>query len=237
MIEIIPAIDLMNGQCVRLKQGDFSLSKQYGDNPLDIAASFEAKGYKRLHVVDLDAAKGSGKKNAEVIRRLVESVNLKIDVGGGIRSKEQVVQLFEMGVDAVNVGSLALESPNTFFDWLGAFGSEKIWLSADVKNDFVAVNGWQKTTDYTIENVLQRFSNAGLTYAVITAIERDGMLSGPDFSLYQRLIGQFPEITIVASGGVATQNDLKRLSEMGLRKAIVGKALLENPDKFVNLKK
>jgi phosphoribosylformimino-5-aminoimidazole carboxamide ribotide isomerase len=226
----------MNGRCVRLKQGDFSMSTQYGDNPLDIALNFQSLGFKRLHVVDLDAAKGNGCSNFEVIERLVQNVNLKIDVGGGIRSKEQVAKLFELGVDAVNIGSLAIKNPDAFFDWLNTFGTHKIWLSADVREGFVAVNGWQNTTDYSIEKVLQRCAKSGLTHAVITAIERDGMLSGPDVLLYEKLVQQFPEINIIASGGVSTEADLSQLSKMGIRGAIVGKALLENPDLFSNRK-
>lgn len=232
MIEIIPAIDIINGQCVRLKQGDFSLQTQYGLDPLEVAKDFESRGYKSLHVVDLDAAKGQGDDNRELIMKLVKNVNLSVDVGGGLRSQQQIEELLASGVLAVNVGSIAVQQPEMFFTWVEIFGAQRVWLSADVRQQFIAVSGWQETTQLNIFDWLRDFVDNGLETAVVTSIERDGMLSGPDVELYQSLTKAFPTLNIVGSGGVSSANDFPSLEKAGVKQVIVGKALFEKPNLF-----
>lgn len=228
MIEIIPAIDLMNGQCVRLRQGDFLQKTRYEINPIEVAKEFERSGYKRLHVVDLDAARGKGANNVDLIQQIVGQVNLKVDVGGGLQTETQIEDLFNAGVAAVNIGSVAVACPEMFIDWLKRFGSERIWLSADVKFGRVAVRGWQDVSSETLDQLLVKFDKAGLQTAVVTAIERDGMLRGPDVKLYRSLVQSFLGLNIIASGGVSAVADLEQLEQAGVQQAIIGKALFEN---------
>jgi phosphoribosylformimino-5-aminoimidazole carboxamide ribotide isomerase len=231
--QIIPAIDIIDGQCVRLQQGDFNRKTQYGLNPLEVAQSYEEQGYERLHVVDLDAAKGNGKSNKTTIKEIALKTNLKVDVGGGIKKTDQIEQLFESGVSAVNIGSSAIEDPKLFAKWMVTYGNNKIWLSADVNNTKIAINGWQQKTNIDLFNVLAQFEQMGMLTAVITSIDRDGMMKGPNIELYSQTMKLFPELNIVASGGVTTPDDLKKLGNIGISKAIVGKALYET-DAFAN---
>lgn len=232
--QIIPAIDIIDGQCVRLQQGDFNRKTQYGLNPLDIAKDYESKGYERLHLVDLDAAKGDGKNNQQTIKEVVSNTKLKIDVGGGIKTASQIEQLFKIGVSAVNIGSAAIKKPKQFMQWLLEFGNDKIWLSADVNDRKIAIHGWQKKTDIDLFNILALFEQNKLRTAVITSIDRDGMMQGPNIELYKQIIMLFPDLNIVASGGVTSPVDLKELDAIGISQAIVGKALYES-DAFQNI--
>jgi phosphoribosylformimino-5-aminoimidazole carboxamide ribotide isomerase len=234
--QIIPAIDIIDGQCVRLQQGDFNRKTQYGLNPLDVAKDCENQGYERLHVVDLDAAKGDGKNNQNTIREIASNTNLKVDVGGGIKSTKQIEQLLDSGVAAVNIGSTAIKDPKLFAKWLAAYGNDKIWLSADVNDNKIAINGWQQKTNIDLFDVLAQFEQVGLLTAVITSIDRDGMMQGPNIELYTQIMKLFPDLNIVASGGVTSLADLKQLGAIGISQAIVGKALYES-DVFQNISK
>ncbi|WP_462281417.1 1-(5-phosphoribosyl)-5-[(5-phosphoribosylamino)methylideneamino]imidazole-4-carboxamide isomerase [Salinivirga cyanobacteriivorans] len=236
MIEIIPAIDIINGECVRLKQGDFSQKTTYGLDPVDVAKEFESYGAKKLHIVDLDAAKTGRQKNIETIKRVALSTNLTIDVGGGIKTTAQVENLLNSDIGAVNIGSTALTQPELFKNWLNWFGRDRIWLSADVRKEHISINGWQKQTNTNIVKLLKEFTQCGLKTAVITAIERDGMMKGPDIKLYEKINSLFPGLTIVASGGVSARVDLMELDQIGISKAIVGKALYETSQESLNLK-
>ncbi len=230
MIEIIPAIDLINGECVRLKMGDFDQKTIYSKNPLEAAKQFEHNGAQRLHIVDLDAAKTGKLTNTPIITEIAQQTKLKIDVGGGIKTEKQIEKLLKSGVRAVNIGSEAFKSPEKFKIWLKKFGSQQIWLSADTRNGNVAINGWQKTTETPLEKFITEFLPFQLKNVVVTPIEKDGMMNGPDTSLYQSLIQKFPGINIIASGGVSSLQDLEALEKTGVGKAIVGKALYENPE-------
>lgn len=227
MIEIIPAIDIMNGECVRLRQGDFAQKTTYENDPVAMAQQFEKEGARRVHVVDLDAARTKSSNNFEVIRAICQNTRLKVDVGGGIQDFSQIDDLLKMGVAAVNIGSMAIDNPHKFRQGLSIYGARRIWLSADIKNEKVAVNGWQQQSEYTIDDLLKYFLAHGLKTAVITAVDRDGMLCGPDQERYEMLQLKFPELEIIASGGVSTVSDLQELSEKGVTKAIVGKAIYE----------
>lgn len=236
MIEIIPAIDIINGECVRLKQGDFKQQTTYGSDPVEIAREFEAYGAKRLHIVDLDAARTGKPYNTETIKRIAYSTNLKIDIGGGIKTTQQIDILLNSGIEAVNVGSTAMKQPKLFANWLNDFSSEHIWLSADVRQEKISINGWQEQTEQPIYTLLNDFSQKGLKTVVITAIERDGMMQGPDIQLYEKLKRQFPHLSIIASGGVSKRVDLMELEQIGITQAIVGKALYETSQESINLK-
>ena len=230
MIEIIPAIDLINGQCVRLKMGDFDQKTIYSKSPLEVAKQFERAGARQLHIVDLDAAKTGRLTNTALIAEIAAETNLKIDVGGGIKTEQQIVTLLESRVQAINIGSEAFKSPEKFKKWLKTFGSRQIWLSADTRNGNVAINGWQKTTETPLESFITDFLPFQLQNVVVTPIEKDGMMNGPDTSLYQTLAENFPALNVIASGGVCSLNDLEMLEKAGVKKAIVGKALYENPE-------
>ncbi len=237
MIEIIPAIDIINGECVRLKQGDFSQQTTYGADPVDVAKEFEAYGAERLHIVDLDAAKTGRQQNLETIKRIALGTNLKIDVGGGIKTTKQVQNLLNSGIEAINIGSTAIKQPELFSYWLEKFGSNHIWLSADVRKEQISISGWQEQTNMNITDLLNEFVKNGLTTTVITPIERDGMMNGPDIKLYEKLKRHFPRLTIIASGGVRARVDLMELEQVGISKAIVGKALYETTQESINLKR
>lgn len=236
MIDIIPAIDIMNGQCVRLKRGDFLQQTHYGLDLFELVQNYEKQGFKRLHIVDLDAASGDGLDNQSLIEQIIRFANIRIDVGGGIRSESQIERLLTAGVDAVNIGSIAVDKPALFFAWLKMFGAQRIWLSADVRQNFVSVNGWKNSTKVDVFELLREFIDKGLETAVVTAIERDGMLCGPDLLLYETLSNQFPDLSVVASGGVSSMTDVEQLMQMGVREVIVGKALYERGSLFNEFK-
>ncbi len=229
MIKIIPAIDLINGECVRLKMGDFDQKTIYSENPLAVARQFEKFGAQRLHIVDLDAAKSGNPANTALIAEIAQQTKLKVDVGGGIKTSDQIEQLLSLGIQAVNIGSEAFKSPENFKKWLKKFGSNRIWLSADTRNRKIAINGWQKSTNQPLITFITEFLPFGLRRIVVTPIEKDGMMSGPDITLYKSLTDQFPHLEIIASGGVTSLKDLEALENANVAGAIVGKALYENP--------
>jgi len=222
-MRIIPAIDIANGKCVRLTQGDFEQVKIYSSNPLDVAYRFQGAGVTHLHVVDLDGAKAGEIVNWKVLESLC-TTGMQIDAGGGIRSRDIMLRVFETGVQQVNVGSIAVQKPEMVNEWFDEFPGQVI-LSADVLREQVMVNGWGTDSGFRIRDFIRKFT--ACRYAVTTDIAKDGMLTGPNFSLYADLIEAFPSIKWIASGGVNTVRDLQKLNALGVDGVIVGKAIYE----------
>lgn len=231
-MKIIPAIDLLNGKCVRLMQGDYGTSKTYSENPLEMARMFEDHGLTCLHLVDLDGAKNRKIENLRTLEILASRTRLHIDFGGGIGSTEDVQKIFSSGAHKVTVGSVAVEKPVLFMEWMELFGKERIILGADCRKRKIATNGWLRESDLDVLAFIRKFEEQGLRYCMLTDIEKDGMLSGPSFDLYKEILEQ-TAISLIASGGIATVEDLVKLKELGCTGAIVGKALYEGT---INLK-
>jgi len=227
-IEIIPAIDLIDGKCVRLSQGDYSQKTIYNENPLEVAKMFEAAGIRRLHLVDLDGAKAKHIVNHKILEQISTQTNLIIDFGGGLKSDEDLEIAFNSGASMVTGGSIAVKERETFLKWLQKYGSEKIILGADAKDGMIAVSGWQEATELPVIGFISGYFSAGIRKVISTDISRDGMLSGPAFELYSEILKTLPDIEIIASGGIATMDDILRLNEMGVPGVIVGKAIYEN---------
>ena len=226
MIEIIPAIDIMSGRCVRLSQGDYGRSKVYDAQPLDMALAFQDVGISRLHLVDLDGAKQSAPANLKVLEQLASRTSLKIEWGGGIKSADALRSVFDSGATYGICGSVAALKPELFREWLLGFGSRVI-LGADIRDGKVAVNGWLAETQLGIEELIDMFAGDGLDNVICTDISKDGMLQGPAFELYKDLQQRYDAIDITVSGGISGMGDIEKLDESGLRKVIVGKAIYE----------
>ena len=226
-MKIIPAIDIMDGKCVRLSQGDYDQKKVYHENPVDMAKSFEDAGLSFLHVVDLDGARKRKIMNWKSIQSICSSTQLQIDFGGGISTSSEIQQLIEYGVQQVNIGSIAIKKPEVINDWLEEFGSEKIILSADIHDQQVAFHGWTETSTVTISQFLLDHQKKGIRYVTCTDIQTDGMLSGPNLSLYKKLREEFSLLKIIASGGVSSINDIHELGSIGMHGVIIGKAIYE----------
>lgn len=227
-IEIIPAIDIIEGRCVRLSQGDYDRRKVYDASPVDMAKRYADCGVKRIHVVDLDGAKSSAPKNLRTLERMAVGADVEIEWGGGIKSVESLRALFDYGANYAIVGSVAAREPMLFAEWLSRFGGERMVLGADVREGKVSVNGWQEDLAITIEELIDGFLPLGLSQVVCTDITRDGMLQGPSDELYVGLQGHYPNIDFTVSGGIGSMADVERLSDKGLRKVIIGKAIYEN---------
>ncbi len=227
-IEIIPAIDLIGGKCVRLSQGDYNQKTVYNENPLEVAKMFEAAGIKRLHLVDLDGAKAKHIVNHKVLETISTKTNLIIDFGGGLKSDKDLEIAFNSGAKMVTGGSIAVKDRDTFLSWLEKYGSEKIILGADAKNGNIAVGGWIETTELPVIEFISDFYKKGIVKVISTDISRDGMLTGPAFDLYEKIMNRLPAVEIIASGGIATMNDILKLNEMDVPGVIVGKAIYEN---------
>jgi phosphoribosylformimino-5-aminoimidazole carboxamide ribotide isomerase len=225
-MHIIPAIDLIGGKCVRLTQGDYAREKVYRDNPVDVALEFQDAGFTRLHVVDLDGAKNGKVVNWNVIESICSQTQLKVDVGGGIKKQDELKRLFDSGANQVNLGSIAVRDPELVRGWIETYGA-KIILSADVRDGYVAVSGWQEASSLTVDELIKRYEPAGLSFVTCTDISADGTLAGPAISLYERLVSAFPSVRVIASGGVGSIEDIERLSSTGVYGVIVGKALYE----------
>ncbi|HJE88300.1 1-(5-phosphoribosyl)-5-[(5-phosphoribosylamino)methylideneamino]imidazole-4-carboxamide isomerase [Rikenella microfusus] len=226
-IEIIPAIDIIGGQCVRLTQGDYGRKTTYGADPVEIARNYEAIGIRRLHVVDLDGAKAAAPQNLGTLRKIASATGLDIQYGGGIKSGEALRAVLEAGANRAICGSIAVTDPERFEEWLAAYGPEHIVLGADTKAGKVAINGWTESSETDVQTVIRRFAARGLRQTICTDISRDGMLAGPNFDLYATLQEEFPQVEITVSGGIASSDDIVRLDGMGLRNVIVGKAIYE----------
>lgn len=224
---IIPAIDIIDGKCVRLTQGDYAQKKVYNEDPLAIAKSFEDAGIERLHLVDLDGAKASKIINYPVLEKIATQTNLKIDFGGGLKSDEDVKIAFESGAQQITGGTIAVKKPDTFLNWLKEYGTEKIILGADTKNGHIAVSGWQEESQLELLPFLNDYQAKGIQYVICTEISKDGMLQGSAQSLYQQILTELPHLKLIASGGVSSIEDLQALKKMGCHGAIIGKAIYE----------
>lgn len=227
MIELIPAIDLIDGKCVRLSQGDYDTKQIYNENPVEVAKEFEAYGIQRLHVVDLDGAASQHVVNYRVLDHIAGQTSLKIDFGGGIKSDEDLVIAFDNGAQMVTLGSVAVKHPELFDKWLGMYGSEKIILGADTKNGKIAVNGWKEESTQELMPFLADYINKGVKKVLCTDISRDGMLEGPSVNLYKQIIEAHPELHLIASGGVSRLDDILALEAAGIPAVVFGKALYE----------
>lgn len=227
-ITIIPAIDLIDAKCVRLSQGDYNQKTVYNENPLEVAKMFEGAGIKRLHLVDLDGAKAKHIVNHKVLEAIASKTNLIIDFGGGLQSDDDLRIAFESGASMVTGGSIAVKDRETFLHWIAAYGAEKIILGADAKDKMIAVSGWQEVSTLPIFDFIESYTSNGISKVISTDIARDGMLTGPSIELYKEIMAKFPTLELIASGGIATMNDIFELNEMGIPGVITGKAIYEN---------
>ena len=227
MIELIPAIDIIGGKCVRLTKGDYGQKTVYNDDPLQVAREFEALGFKRLHVVDLDGAKSKHVVNIDILRRITTETELVVDFGGGIKSEKDIQQAFENGAAMVTVGSLAVTNPDLFIEWMQRFGAERIILGADVRNGMISINGWKEDSAMALLPFLGNYIEHGIKNVLCTEISKDGTLSGPATSLYTEIMKQYPQIHLIASGGISNTEDILDLNEKGIPAVVFGKAYYE----------
>ncbi|AYD48459.1 1-(5-phosphoribosyl)-5-[(5-phosphoribosylamino)methylideneamino]imidazole-4-carboxamide isomerase [Arachidicoccus soli] len=224
---IIPAIDIIDGKCVRLTQGDYAQKTIYNENPVEVAKSFEDAGLKRLHLVDLDGAKAGKVTNWKVLENIAAATNLVIDFGGGIKQKEDVELVLNAGARYVTIGSLAVKNEAIFSEWIENYDPERFLLGADVKNEKITVGGWLETTDIDVFAFIKKYTAKGINNIFCTDVSKDGLLQGPSVELYTKIVTQFPAINFIASGGVSSLDDLKALQNVGCSGAIVGKAIYE----------
>ncbi len=236
-MRIIPAIDIINGKCVRLSKGDYSTQKIYNENPLDVAKMFEDHGIQYLHLVDLDGAKASHIVNHKVLEIIASSTNLSIDFGGGLKSDEDLHVAFESGANQITGGSIAVKNPTIFKNWLQKYGADKIILGADANQEKVAIGGWLEESQEELIPFIQNYSKQGIDYIICTDIAKDGMLEGPSFKLYEKILKIAPEIKLIASGGISTFNELPKLDAMGCEGTIIGKAIYEHKISMKELEK
>ena len=227
MFEIIPAIDLIEGKCVRLTKGDYSSKKIYNEDPLEVAKGFEAHGIKRLHLVDLDGAKAKKVINFDVLERISKGTSLQIDFGGGVQSDDDIRRVFDLGAAQVTGGSIAVKNRALFETWLSRFGGAKIILGADARDGKIAVSGWEEDTETDIFDFISSYLKNGVQYTISTDVQKDGLLQGPSIKLYEEMHQKFPDLHIIASGGVAEFQDLVDLRSLGIYGVIVGKAIYE----------
>lgn len=237
MIQIIPAIDIIEGKCVRLTQGKYESKKTYHDNPLEVAQRFADVGLKRLHLVDLDGAKEGRVINYKILEKITNKTSLNVDFGGGIRTDKDLEIAFECGACQVNVGSLAVKEKERCKSWIKQHGAEKIILSADVKNERVCVSGWHEESKLFLLDFLNEYREAGIQYVACTDINSDGTLQGPAFELYKKVQGEIEGLKLIASGGVKNLTDVEKLIEAGLYGVIIGKAIYEGHIKIEELAK
>ena len=235
-MEIIPAIDIIDGKCVRLTQGDFNQKTIYNENPLEVALQFESIGIKRLHLVDLDGAKQGKIINAKVLEQIASKTKLKIDFGGGIKTEADVSSVLNNGATWATIGSLAVKNSNLFLQIINSFGADKIFLGADVKNENLSVGGWLEETQINIYDFIKSNMANGITNIFCTDISKDGKLEGPSFDLYKNIIEKNPEVKLIASGGVSNVTDLINLQKINCSGAIVGKAIYEGKISMNELK-
>ena len=233
-MRIIPAIDIIEGKCVRLSKGDYNTKKVYNEHPLEVAKSFEANGIEYLHLVDLDGAKSKHIVNHKILDRICTETNLKVDFGGGLKSDEDVKIAFESGANQITGGSIAVKNPEIFKAWLAQYGSEKIILGADCKNRKIATSGWLETSELDVVDFIKAYENDGVCYVVCTDIAKDGMLQGAANQLYSEILAQ-TNVRLIASGGVSSLGDLHQLKALGCEGAIVGKAIYEGRIKLEEL--
>ncbi|MFA8434194.1 MAG: 1-(5-phosphoribosyl)-5-[(5-phosphoribosylamino)methylideneamino]imidazole-4-carboxamide isomerase [Marinifilaceae bacterium] len=226
-IEIIPAIDLIGGKCVRLTNGDYATEKVYSEDPVLVAKEFEEAGIQRLHLVDLDGAREGYVVNLPVLERIISQTNLAVDFGGGLSSDEDLKKVLNCGAKQVTGGSIAVRNTELFSQWLKTYGPDQIILGADVKGNRIAVSGWQEESSLILDSFLEEYLNKGVEYVICTDISRDGALNGPAVELYRELLAKFPKVKLIASGGVSCLDDIRELEEAGLYGVILGKAIYE----------
>lgn len=227
-MRIIPAIDIIEGKCVRLSKGDYTTKKIYNENPLEVAKSFEDHGVQYLHVVDLDGAKSKHIVNHQVLEQIASKTSLKIDFGGGLKSDDDLRIAFESGASQVTGGSIAVRQPELFRKWLQKYGNEKIILGADCINRKIAVSGWTENSEDDVLDFIKAYEADGAKYVICTDISKDGMLAGPSFVLYEELLQETETIKLIASGGISEFDELPKLQELGCEGVIIGKAIYEN---------
>ena len=225
-IELIPAIDIINGQCVRLTKGDYEQKTVYGQ-PLDMAREFERIGFQRLHVVDLDGAKSKHIVNSAVLQNITTETALTVDFGGGIKTDEDIEAAFASGAAMVTVGSIAVTQPDRFIAWLDKYGADRMILGADVRNGKISINGWKEDSEEDLLPFLRKYIDAGVRNVLCTEISKDGTLAGPAIDLYQRVMDTYPQLNLIASGGVSSINDIKALDAAGIPAVVFGKAIYE----------
>ena len=232
-MRLIPAIDIIEGKCVRLSKGDYGTKKIYNENPLEVAKEFEAHGIQYLHLVDLDGAKSKHIVNHRVLENIASKTSLKIDFGGGLKSDKDLHIAFESGANQITGGSIAVKDEETFLGWLESYGPEKIILGADANNEKVAVSGWQEESEKELIPFIQAYQKEGIQYIICTDISKDGMLQGPSFDLYKKILDStqidgVPSVHLIASGGISAFDELPKLAELGCEGTIIGKAIYEN---------
>ena len=227
MIELIPAIDIIDGQCVRLTKGDYDAKTVYSSDPAEVAAEFERLGFTRLHVVDLDGAKSHHIVNTEMLRRITESTHLTIDFGGGIKSSEDIETAFRCGASMVTIGSVAVTCSDLFLSWLSQYGSDRIILGADVRHGMVSINGWKEDSTQPLLPFLKRYIDHGVKNVLCTEISKDGTLNGPAIALYDEIMRAYPTLHLIASGGVSSEEDILELERHGIPAVVFGKAWYE----------
>lgn len=235
-MEIIPAIDIIDGKCVRLTHGDYNQKKIYNEHPLEVAKEFEDAGINRLHLVDLDGAKAGAVKNWKVLETIAGKTSLVIDFGGGIKSETDVQIVFDSGAAFATIGSIAVKDERTFTDWLTKFGPGKFLLGADVKKEKITVSGWTEETEIWIYDFIEKYIQKGMKQVFCTDVSKDGVLEGPSTELYKNIVQKFPELHFIASGGVSSIDDLHQLKEMGCKGVIIGKAIYEGRIQLSELK-
>lgn len=226
-MRIIPAIDIIDGKCVRLSKGDYDTKKIYNENPLEVAKSFEAHGIQYLHLVDLDGAKSSKIINHKVLEQIASKTSLKIDFGGGLKSDNDLKIAFECGANQITGGSIAVKNPVLFKNWIIQYGSDKIILGADANNRKIAISGWLEESKEEVIPFIQDYQDEGVSYVICTDIAKDGMLEGPSFDLYKDILKECPNVKLIASGGISTFDELPKLAELGCEGTIIGKAIYE----------
>ncbi len=227
MIELIPAIDIINGQCVRLTKGDYDQKTVYRDSPAEVAQEFESFGFKRLHVVDLDGAKSKHIVNTDVLRQIVLQTHLCVDFGGGIKTDDDIETAFANGAEMVTVGSIAVTNPDLFISWLQIYGADRLILGADVRNGKISINGWKEDSTEDLLPFLKKYIDAGVKNVLCTEISKDGTLQGPAIDLYKRVMQEYPDLHLIASGGVSSIDDIRALDAAGIPAVVFGKAIYE----------
>lgn len=236
-MEIIPAIDIIEGKCVRLTQGDYSQKKIYNEKPLEVAKEFEDAGFRRLHLVDLDGAKEGKVLNWKVLESIAGKTSLIVDFGGGVKTEKDIEIIFESGGALVTIGSMAVKEEEIFISWLKNYGADKFLLGADVKDEKIAVHGWQETTAIWVYDFIQKYMEEGMKQIFCTDVAKDGALEGPSTELYKNIIEKFPGLHFIASGGVSSIEDLYELENINCKGVIIGKAIYEGRIKLSELKK
>lgn len=227
MIELVPAIDIIDGKCVRLTKGNYDNKTVYDESPLEMAIRLESLGFRRLHIVDLDGAKSKHIVNIDILKKITLNTNLKVDFGGGVKTEVDIEKAFDNGAFMVTVGSVAVTQRELFIEWLNRFGAEKLILGADVRNGKLSINGWMDDSTENLMSFLDYYVNVGVKNILCTDISKDGTLSGPAFSLYKAILSSFPEVNLIASGGVSCVADIIKLEEYGLNSVVLGKAIYE----------